>query len=123
MDQGKDSRASPEPGSLADELRRARAEQAAVAKLLRIVSHTRDDPRAALDAIARCRRELFDGMTMSIRLVEGDSYKEAATNLGITVNTINAHVTEILRKAGVKSSRRLASVLLRDVAGRGSADA
>ena len=60
---------------------------------------------------------------VAMRLVEGDSYKEAAARLGITVNTINAHVTEILRKAGVKSSRRLASVLLRDAAGHGSADA
>ncbi len=79
MEQREKSRASAEPGSLADQLRRARAEQAAVAKLLRIVSHTRDDPRAALDAIACCGRELFDGMTMSIRMVEGDNSLAVAT--------------------------------------------
>ena len=51
---------------------------------------------------------------VALRLMEGDSYKEAAAALGITVNTVNAHVTEILRTTGVSSSRRLASVLLRD---------
>lgn len=60
---------------------------------------------------------------VAIRLMEGDSYREAAAILGITVNTVNAHVTEILRKAGVRSSRRLASVLLREVSMRGSSDA
>ena len=55
---------------------------------------------------------------VAMRLMEGDSYKEAAEALGITVNTVNAHVTEILRKAGVKSSRRLASVLLRETSYR-----
>ena len=60
---------------------------------------------------------------VAIRLMEGDSYKEAAASLGITVNTVNAHVTEILRKAGVKSSRRLASVLLREIAHGGDSDA
>lgn len=55
---------------------------------------------------------------VAIRLMEGDSYKEAAETLGITVNTVNAHVTEILRKAGVKSSRRLASVLMREISHR-----
>ena len=58
---------------------------------------------------------------VAIRLMEGDSYKEAAETLGITVNTVNAHVTEILRKAGVKSSRRLASVLLREASNRSAA--
>ena len=92
MDEGEASRASLEPGPLAAELARARAEQAAVAKLLRIVAHTRTHPQAALDAIAQCGRELFDDMTMSIRMVVGDSSVAVAT----TRRTLEPHPVPLL---------------------------
>lgn len=86
-----------------------------------------DRPRSEASGLKSAIMQRF-GLTnreadVAIRLMEGDSYKEAAEVLGITVNTVNAHVTEILRKAGVKSSRRLASVLLREISQRGNADA
>jgi signal transduction histidine kinase/CheY-like chemotaxis protein len=80
MDEGEASRASPELGPLAAELARARAEQAAVTKLLRIVANTRDDPQAAFDAIVMCGRELFQGLRLSIRLVRGDVSQTVASS-------------------------------------------
>ena len=78
MDQADHSEES-EGRALIAELRRARAEQAAVAKLLKVVAKTREDPQEALDAIVACGRELFDGLMLAIRLIEGDQSVTAAS--------------------------------------------
>ena len=84
MDQAKHSGESFEGRALAEQLRQARAEQAAVAKLLKIVAKTRDDPQAALDAIVAYGRELFDGLTLSnIRRIQGDESVTVATTRSV----------------------------------------
>ena len=48
---------------------------------------------------------------VALRLADGDAYKEAGAYLGISVNTVNAHVTEILRKTCLRTTRRLAALV------------
>lgn len=61
-------------------------------------------------------RELF-GFTIAearvaIRLASGDSLREAAENLGVSLNTVRTHLQRAVAKAGVKRQAELVALVL-----------
>ena len=51
-------------------------------------------------------------VALALRIVSGDSLREAAENLGISVNTVRTHLTRIYEKTGVNAQTALVRALL-----------
>lgn len=76
-------------------------------EMLRLVSERQENERAALELSARLTPRERDILA---QLATGASDKEIAEAVGISTNTVAAHMVHILRKMGVHS--RLQAVLL-----------
>lgn len=95
------------------------------AHLAPAVAITIADPVAAIPS-AKMVRELY-GLTaaevgVAERLAQGETPKEAAAELGVTVTTVREHLSALLRKTGTRRQAELVR-LIHTVASAGSTDA
>ena len=87
-------------------------------------AHVIEQPQGEAEAwLVETVRKLFDltrkEAELAMCLTNGRSLREAAVDLGITLNTARAHLRSIFAKTGIDRQARLVRAILRSVAALG----